>query len=990
MTRIYIENQELELTADIQHSITYSIDDLVNLDSKSSAFTKTIVIPGTNRNNQLFGNIFELSHANDVGGATNVFYDFDASRSAVARIEINGLQAMRGVLRLLSITVDKGRVDYEVALFGELSGFINSVGVSKIEELDFSSYNHQWNFGNITNTFSNIDILAFSATYQILGPLGTELYDTVYEIRIDGVNGAVLQAGDRFIMTGTTDNDGTYEAVEVYYGEGIDQTVIHVFDVLIPESGSTLNIVVDEKNGYGYVYPLIDYGMVKVSDNGFTDNLDWSFKTFRPALYVKEYLDKIIRGAGYSYESEFMSTPFFKSLIVPNNDIGLEKRGETFYVEADDDAIDVDLFQANNGSYAFEFANTPTLTDFNYSGGLFRYTGTSSINVKVKAKVDLYVLLPGAASLTFSIAVNGNPIITSANLNTTGSGFQSRVTFELEGLAALNNGDAVELRYTHNHPFNYATPTRIDSGGFTTTLKIEQDPAGWIQYNYDELLELNQFIPRNVYQKDFFISILKMFNLMVQEVKGRDRHFKIEPYIDFYQRTNFLDWSGKVNRDKPAIIKPMSEANARLYEFKYKEDKDYYNELYKSRFNQVYGNRTFDNQLEFSKDKSEVNVIFSPSVLVGFDGEDKIFPAIYKYEESTGVKTPIAHNIRIMQTKLIEDVAEFNIVNGDESLGTSTTYIYAGHLNDPAVPSIDINWGATNQLYFEYNGDGSLQGNLFNAFYSPYLAEITDKDSRLLTVEMRLNEIDIFQLDFSRLIYLDGVVFRLMKIRDWTTQNVCKVDMLRVINTEYPVVYPSFADGFVMKFADMGDVDTMLTGSRLSVADWNTFFGLTGGNVFSNVFQEGNYIVLTGKPSFKIAEDRFLNNTNIIGLWDYSGCIEEVLDDAFNGSSIYIFQSKSALKILQGGFQNCAVLYEVKVPLLEGLDPEVFKDSANLKYIFLPSMFSCGGTASNEDVFPLVTGKNIYLTISEFMYNLNDADITDLIDNNNVNLTIVP
>jgi hypothetical protein len=988
MTRIYIENQELELTADIQHSITYSIDDLVNLDSKSSAFTKTIVIPGTNRNNQLFGNIFELSHANDVGGALNVFYDFDASRSAAARIEINGLQAMRGVLRLLSITVDKGRVDYEVALFGELSGFINSVGIRKLEELDFSAYDHQWNFGNITSTFSDIDIIAFGATYDILGPLGTELYDTVYEIRISGVNGTVLQPGDRFIMSGTTGNDGTYEAVEVYYAEGVDETVIHIFDVLTAESGNSLNIVLEEKNGFGYVYPLIDYGMVKVSDDGFTDNLDWSFKEFRPALYVKEYLDKIIKGAGYSYESEFLKTPFFKSLIIPNNDIGLEKRGETFYVQADDDEIDVEANKSQNGTYNFPFANTPTLTDFNYSGGLFRYTGTSSINLKVKAKVDLYVIaLSPNNNVAFHISQNGNNIATRGGITNTAG----RFTFELEAVMALNPGDGVALRYeTYIVTALTNINTKIESGGFTTTLEIITDPAGWIQYDYDDVLEINKITPRNVYQKDFFISILKMFNLMVQEVKGRDRHFKIEPYIDFYQRTNFLDWTDKVNRDKPAIIKPMSEANARLYEFKYKEDKDYYNELYKSRFNQVYGNRTFDNQLEFSKDKSEVNVIFSPSVLVGFDGEDKIFPAIYKYEESTGVKTPIAHNIRIMQTMFIEDVAEFNIVNNDESLGTSTTYMYAGHLNDPAVPSIDINWGATNQLYFEYSGDGSLQGNLFNAFYSPYLAEITDKDSRLLTVEMRLNEIDIFQLDFSRLIYIDGVVFRLMKIRDWTAENTCKVDLLRVINTEYPVVYPSFADSFVMKFADMGDVDTMVSGSRLSVADWNTFFGLTGGNVFSNVFQEGNYIVLTGKPNFDIDESLFEDNTNITGLWDYSGCIEEVLDFAFKQSSIYTFYSKTALKLELECFNTCVNLYDVKAPLCQSVKNLSFRDADNLKYIYLPAMFQCGTDLTNNDVFPTVTGKTIYLTISQSMYNDEDEDITDLIDNNYVNLTIVP
>jgi len=53
-------------------------------------------------------------------------------------------------------------------------------------------------------------------------------------------------------------------------------------------------------------------------------------------------------------------------------------------------------------------------------------------------------------------------------------------------------------------------------------------------------------------------------------------------------------------------------------------------------------------------------------------------------------------------------------------------------------------------------------------------------------------------------------------------------------------------------------------------------------------------------------------------------------------------------------------------------------------------MFACGSGLGNEAVFPAVTGKTIYLTISQFMYNDEDEDITDLIDNNYVNLTIVP
>ena len=78
-----------------------------------------------------------------------------------------------------------------------------------------------------------------------------------------------------------------------------------------------------------------------------------------------------------------------------------------------------------------------------------------------------------------------------------------------------------------------------------------------------------------------------------------------------------------------------------------------------------------------------------------------------------------------------------------------------------------------------------MGNNLFNTFYSSYLAEITDKDSRLVTAKFKLNDTDIFNLDFSKFIYLDGVLYRLSRVVDYTPGEVCTVELLRVIYTTY-------------------------------------------------------------------------------------------------------------------------------------------------------------------------------------------------------------
>jgi hypothetical protein len=75
------------------------------------------------------------------------------------------------------------------------------------------------------------------------------------------------------------------------------------------------NIVASWDNvpGSGYYYPLIDYGTYSTLKH------DWQYLTFRPALYVKEYIDKMFAAAGFTYSSALFNTARFKGLIIPHN-----------------------------------------------------------------------------------------------------------------------------------------------------------------------------------------------------------------------------------------------------------------------------------------------------------------------------------------------------------------------------------------------------------------------------------------------------------------------------------------------------------------------------------------------------------------------------------------------------------------------------------------------------------------------------------------------
>jgi hypothetical protein len=241
-----------------------------------------------------------------------------------------------------------------------------------------------------------------------------------------------------------------------------------------------------------------------------------------------------------------------------------------------------------------------------------------------------------------------------------------------------------------------------------------------------------------------------------------------------------------MDRSKAIKIKPMSEVNARYYNFKYKQDNDFYNEDYRKKFNEGYGDRIYDNGLEFAKDTESVEVIFAASPLFGTSTTDKVFPAIYKKSNENTKEDSMDHVVRIMQIKKVTSVASWNILNLATNLGSNTAYLYAGHLNNPTTPNDDINYGAPQQLYFNLTS-GDLSNNLFNTYYSSYLAEITDKDSRLLNAYFDLTDLDIFNLDFSKFIYIDGGLYRINKVMDYAPQNneLTKVDLLRVIEKEY-------------------------------------------------------------------------------------------------------------------------------------------------------------------------------------------------------------
>ncbi|MEY5020587.1 MAG: hypothetical protein RJA91_122 [Pseudomonadota bacterium] len=526
--------------------------------------------------------------------------------------------------------------------------------------------------------------------------------------------------------------------------------------------------------GNGYYYPLIDYGDVSTGKD------DFHVSTFRPALYVKEYIEKIFEGTSYTYNSDFIDSAFFEKLIIPNNSQGIQGTNDRFIlatIAANKTILNSNTPTARAVDLAFD---STTLLNFTENVGKSQFTYTDGTKtIRATATITGTYQTDSANSIIAKLFINGTAVQTLTQ-NTFSANNPFTFNIDYTGDIALNNVVKIEISVPNTANTYVVTITNA-------TFTFQQLSAQLTSVAYNGTVSMNANLPKGIFQKDFFFSICKMFNLYVYQDTLNENQINIKPYIDFYSDSSVgaLDWSQKIDMNNPMSIKPMSQLNARYYAYRYAQDTDYYNENYFKKYGQGYGDNIYDSEFDFVKDTATTQIIFAASVLVLHSGQDKYHTSIYKLSNSNTNEDPMDSVIRILMAKKITDVSQWKIQqDGGGTLATITSYGYAGHLDNPSNPTIDINFGAPKELQFPASTYPT--NNLFNTYHKPYILEITDMESKLLTCRVYLSTLDIYNLDFSKYIWINGVLFRLNKISNYNPLNysTTEVNLLKVINTQ--------------------------------------------------------------------------------------------------------------------------------------------------------------------------------------------------------------
>lgn len=807
--------EEIHLADDESINLNFAIADIEDITKRGTTYSKSISVPSTVHNDKVFQHLYDLDVEND---------DKYLNKKIPARLYYDDAEILNGICEITKIDTlhANNQANYEIILRGDTMSFADIVSSKYItgnqkrsDDIDFSEYNHIFTNQNISATWAN--------TYYPSKPIG--LY------------------------------------------------------------------------GSGYYYPIINYGNIE-------DNISYNFEQLRPALYIKELWDKIFDDAGFTYESNFLDSTYFKSLITPftgklrTSDDELESRkfraGLTSnlvnqsnsnnklimgpedsrpfvsyrpVINLDNAAAPLDFFDnggnynttgskyviPNKGMYNFNFyaITKPFVMDNHLlAAGQYIAQTTDAKNypnpvmlITAKIQRNRIGVVTTMREQTYEIPLNAFTIQVGPNTVRTNRFTNQKIWINNQGyrktfLSAVNieisandiqyeQGDEVYVELQLNNKkvqwFNLLVQ-RVGKGQFFAGIDLvalNPDGSGLPGLSFyntplasdgiflGETMYMNSCLPTQVRQIDFINSIIRMFNLIVEEDKQKTRHLIIEPRKDYFASGGTIDWTSKLDRSQAIEIERIPTLIDKNVSFKYQEDEDKYNEDYQEKYEETYGDWYIKND-DLTLNEQEISIIFSPTPGDEVPGTDIIVPQIYNVDDNNKLEVE-AYKMRILHRVDIIDYpgSTFNTANTSPNrviaineyiAGTiastvwmANTIVTASHLDDPYNPAYDLNWGYSKEYYnILHPTTYSLPtwSNLYNEYWRDYIELLIDKNSKIITGQFNLTEQDIYNFKFNNKVKIDGQYYIVNRITDWNPDTLTEVELIKVRVSNLPTTAP--------------------------------------------------------------------------------------------------------------------------------------------------------------------------------------------------------
>ena len=847
MGEVVIEGRRLDVKDGLDFSFNYSIADVRDPNKRSTEYSKTISCPGTPSNDELFGNIWDVNINNAYDSTdTNIDANFNPNKKAEARVIADGVEVMTGVVQLRGITILNGKIDYEVVFIGNLINIFSKMGDKGLNDfqliqgeeeddlpyreyyIDFSDLNHTFNYDNIVGSWNYNEGYVYP------------MVDCGESTESDAVGRRLWHPSDfRPWLKVKTVVDRIFAFAEFTYTSSFFDS--NLFSRLITSEIKETVLSFNElqqrntEAEIGTTYDLLDPAHLTQQPWGafHTLNFDtvvydvgsnWQTATF---LYQAqnelianitssvEYRLRRTRQSYYSFAPSSLAVYRYDIRSNGNCDVynngtgGLinsnESTAQSLSALTGDANANLGIPPSSNSNLSDIITTLladETLRDSFISGDdssgffigwdLMYGTQQPYFTQKIKGNNSIWggftsaeELFPFDPQLDVSSIAYSNSYVTSEEQQIyTGDQFWSEVFIPYTILDSLDSSTRAILWNGLDEEYEMKP---------LGTFEVLAQNNGLIEW---QNMDMNAMVP-DVKMSEFLMSIFKMFNLYVTTDPNNESNLLIETRDDFYAAGTTRDWNKKLARDKKVNLEPLGRLTAREFIYTYTEDEDYYNARYQNNIGNVYGTRQLEIDNDFLNNTREVEVVFSPTPLVNDNPSNRIIPKIYDEDIEEGAK-PTEGNIRILYyAGLLPSTPGWvfehlpapplNALNATITTMVNS-YPYAGHLDSPLTPTLDLNFGIPQQLFYTANTyTGTLQytnANLFNIYHRNYLNEITDKDSKVLKGEFYLTPWDIAKLDFRDQILVDNSYWRINKINDYNPfkEGLTKVELIKVLD----------------------------------------------------------------------------------------------------------------------------------------------------------------------------------------------------------------
>lgn len=734
---LYINDRLIDIDQTLPFPLTFNIADIRDISTRKGNKSKTITIPGTNRNSALFRSIFLLTYTDDSTSTNSAFLDFDPSIKATARYYNNGILEFNGIAQLQECKLIDGVWSFDLTLVSDTIDYISRMNKVKINELDFSEFNHALTMFNQFETWSGYN-------------------------QINGIS-TPIQTGSDW-------------------------------------------------DGIGYYYGLIDYGYPRAT----TDKFDCD--QIPPLIFVYGILKKLFEYAGITWNSEFLESQRFKKLLMA-------------YYGGNFPTI-TPAQQANDSVYGKEINNANGFI----VNGLDQETGFGNtvqfINTNLSDVVDVVVvsdpLSQTTSSAPFQITAGTSGMYTfeyygdhSLNIsfnNVTTNWFNVRLnvfvikngTIIASDVVYQDSVNGVSGDYSQNFSFNYSRQVNCsinDQVKFGLTLVVENAQSIGVNeltrtieltstgvfVNFLKTVQelvpggtvaIGSFLP-DITGDVFLKGIVTMFNLMIKPSTQDPTILEIEPLSEFYNGSqNALDWTQIIDYSKEVTVQPTINYASKEYNFKFKQDGDYWNDQYKNAYLDNYGEFQILSQSQYATNVTDMSLPFSQKPLVEIH-PDLIVPASYQVnfdQSGNGQVVPKKGTGFIVYVGRMRS-ATWKYHDEFDQQHNLTEYPYVGHLDSIDTPTSDLNFGVPETIY--YPATAYTNNNLLQ-YHNTFIQELVSRYGKLLTCYAKIDTSIINKLDFRNLISVNGVVYRLQKISDYdsTKDKTTQIELLRLISGE--------------------------------------------------------------------------------------------------------------------------------------------------------------------------------------------------------------